>query len=381
MNSIYIITLEVTIMLVEFRVENFKNFQKELIFKFDQVRNYEFNMEAIKDNIVKTSLIYGSNGSGKTNLGLALFDIYLNLTDKEKDFTIYGQYLNLNSNSNAKFYYKFKFNSSFLEYKYEKDNLHHIVEEELFIDTKRVIYYNHIENFGIVGLKGAETLTTDLKGKHISFIKYIRNNAILKEDPTNIIFKEFNIFIDNMLLFSSLQRDFNKDIRAGNKKLCRAIIQSEKLEEFELFLKNAGIEYKLKNIITENQKILCDYKKTQVDFFDMASSGTRELAMFYYWLINFDKASLIFIDDFDAFYHNKLARIVVDEMLRHDNQAIMTTHNTSLIDNDLLRPDCYFNICNGNIKSFSDSTVKELRKAHNLEKLYKSGVLGGAEHL
>ena len=41
--------------------------------------------------------------------------------------------------------------------------------------------------------------------------------------------------------------------------------------------------------------------------------------------------------------------------------------------NDLLRPDCYFLIEDGKIIPVSDATDKELRKAHNLQKMYKAG--------
>ena len=49
----------------------------------------------------------------------------------------------------------------------------------------------------------------------------------------------------------------------------------------------------------------------------------------------------------------------------------MSSHNTYLMTNELLRPDCNF-IINGNkIKSLSECTDKELRFGHNIEKLYR----------
>ena len=97
----------------------------------------------------------------------------------------------------------------------------------------------------------------------------------------------------------------------------------------------------------------------------------------FYSLYNFYKRiednSLLFIDEFDAFYHVNLAKRVVEELLKLNVQAILTTHDTTIMTNDLLRPDCYFVLSEGKIKSLPDLTEKELRQAHNLEKMYRAG--------
>ena len=54
-------------------------------------------------------------------------------------------------------------------------------------------------------------------------------------------------------------------------------------------------------------------------------------------------------------------------------QIFTTTHNTDIMNNDLLRPDCYFILKDNKIKAISDLTEKELRQAHNLQKMYKAG--------
>ena len=58
-------------------------------------------------------------------------------------------------------------------------------------------------------------------------------------------------------------------------------------------------------------------------------------------------------------------------------QAILTTHNTSIMTNDLLRPDCYFFMSETDIKPMYRLTDTELRKAHNIEKMYKAGAFDG----
>lgn len=94
------------------------------------------------------------------------------------------------------------------------------------------------------------------------------------------------------------------------------------------------------------------------------------------------EASFVFIDEFDAFYHFDLSMNIIRKLYTITNvQIFTTTHNTDIMSNDLLRPDCYFIINNNKLKSIATSTEKELRKAHNLQKMYKAGAFNDEEGL
>jgi AAA15 family ATPase/GTPase len=124
--------------------------------------------------------------------------------------------------------------------------------------------------------------------------------------------------------------------------------------------------------------IYCHFENKDADFFKIASTGTRSLALFYYWYIRMKKASLVFIDEFDAFYHFELSEAVQKKVNEIPGvQIFTTTHNTDLMSNDLLRPDCYFLLKNNDIRPLSNLTEKELRQAHNLQKMYKAGAFNG----
>ena len=70
-------------MLKEFSVTNFKGFKNTI--KFDlSAKDYEFNSNITRNNIVNKAIIYGKNGVGKTNIGRAIFDIIYHLSDNKK---------------------------------------------------------------------------------------------------------------------------------------------------------------------------------------------------------------------------------------------------------------------------------------------------------
>jgi hypothetical protein len=67
------------------------------------------------------------------------------------------------------------------------------------------------------------------------------------------------------------------------------------------------------------------------------------------------------------------------ELLEHlpNLQTILTSHNTNLLSNRIMRPDCYFILTQDKLTSFANATDRELREGHNLEKLYMSGEFDG----
>ena len=157
------------------------------------------------------------------------------------------------------------------------------------------------------------------------------------------------------------------------------IIENGNLEDFEAFLNKAGISCKLCSIDKEDGKptIAFDFGEKKLAFWTGASTGTKSLALYYYWMqrlrVDEDSASLVFIDEFDSFYHHELSAAVVEELKKIKSQVILTTHNVSVMSNDILRPDCYFVMSKTEVSPLYLKTSKELREAHNLGKMYKAG--------
>ena len=363
-------------MLKRFCVENFKNFQEKIIFDLSQPCNYEFNTEVVADGCLTKGIIYGPNGSGKSNLGLALFDIIFHLTDKQKKIKKYDNYTNMNSSkSYAEFEYTFWFCEKELVYRYRKTDVQTLLDEHLYINGEEVIYYDFTKNEGFTKLKGTETLNIIASNSPLSRVKFVRNNAILAEDKKNEIFQQFMDFVEHMLLFYSLDERGYQGFSVGSGSIAEGIINSGHVEDFEKFLNSQGVKYSLYVKEIDEQKMLyCKFDRQDVNFFSIASTGTSSLALFYYWYIKMKEVSFVFIDEFDAFYHFELAESIVKLLCSLEKtQIFLTTHNTDLMSNDLLRPDCYFIIDNKRISPISMLTDKELRKAHNLQKMYKAG--------
>lgn len=371
-------------MLTNFKISNFKSFDKNFVFDLTETNGYSFNNQSIKNGIVNNALIYGHNGVGKSNLASALFDIIEHLTDKDKNNIEYAIYLNAyNHAETADFEYEFLINSAKVTYQYKKTDHKTIVFERFSINGEVFAFLDrNTQNEAIVKFKGTENLKKEITNNTLSLLKYIKNNSELDKDINNEIFNEFFKFIEGMLFFRSLQNNYYSGIEIGKKVATEDIIEKDNVKDLELFLNKAGIECSLTIITNVDQKeiIAFDFNGKTIPFYSIASQGTRSLVLFYFWLQRIkekSKVSFVFIDEFDAFYHHELSALIVRELKNTGVQFILTTHNTSILSNDLLRPDCYFLMTKNNIRSLSKSTPKELREAHNIEKMYKAGSFNG----
>ena len=369
------------IMLKKFSVENFKGFKDKITFDLSSPGRYGFNSEIIADGCVTKGIVYGINGCGKSNLGLAIFDLITHLTEKQKLLHGYDLYLNMSGRKSfAEFEYIFEFSGHEVNYRYKKTDVNTLREESLSIDDREVIYYDFEAHEGFTQLAGSETLNVSINSDSpISRVKYVNSNSILDDNTENRVFREFVDFIDRMLLFYSLDSRGYEGFMNGSESIAEGIVNSGRVEEFQEFLSENGIVYDLYGCEVDGRKaIYCHFEKRDVNIFAIASTGTVSLALFYYWYIKMKDASFVFIDEFDAFYHFELSENV-EKLLRGISgvQIFTTTHNTDLMSNDLLRPDCYFILSDDGIKPLHELTDKELRQAHNLEKMYKAGAFGG----
>lgn len=370
-------------MLTKFTVTNFKSFREPMTFDLGHPGGYEFNTQAVKDGVITKGMVYGFNGCGKSNLGLAMFDITAHLTNNPFPpfFHFYPPYLNLDfkESESADFVYQFRFGESEVVYHYQKRDVSTLLMESLTIDKVEVVHYDFTTHNGFVALKGAETLNLNANQSNMSRVKFVHSNALLPSNDQNDVFYQFMNFVSRMSLMRLLDKPGYQGPAGGNNEdVTQFIIDMDKVGDFEQFLQNSNVNLHLGVLESafENSKMLiAKFKNGFARFWDIASTGTSSLAVLYCWALTMKQNSFVFLDEFDAFYHFELAERIVKLVMKSfpDTQVIFTTQNTDLLSNDILRPDCYFWLDNSTITPLCDLTDTEIRKAHNLQKMFKAG--------
>ena len=361
-------------MLKLFEVKGFKNFKDWITLDFSDVQNFSFNQDCITDQILGKVIVYGRNSVGKSNLGLAMFDIVSHLTSKNVTPGLYNYYLNSDTAGQyAEFHYVFVFDHYHVDYSYQKDEKQNLVFEKLSINDQLIFEYDYnLDRGNLEGIKSiAPTLNWVFQDMDC-ILKYVVNNTVLEDKHP---LRQMMYFVTHMLWFRSLDENRYIGYKSKSDDYFDFIFKDQLLEEFESFLHAAGVEGHLvaKMDVDGKQRLYFDYQ-TPLPFFAVASSGTKALYTFFYWYKTAQDVTLMFIDEFDAFYHFELAESIVSLVKKLSRtQVILTSHNTSLLTNRILRPDCYFILTQDRLTSLVHATNRELREGHNLEKLYMSG--------
>ncbi len=370
-------------MLKKFQVENYRGFKETLLWDLSDTRDYGFHKNLVENKIAKKSVVFGKNGSGKSSLCTAVVDITAHLLDAEKDNVPQHLYTYVGKEKEfATFTYVFQFGKDEVIYTYCKANLTTLLFEAIAVNGKQMLLHNFVdEKDNFIKISGAENLRTQGLQKQLSVIKYIFNNTI--QDKDSVITKVMN-FVSGMLYFRSLM-DANRYIgyKLGSEKLNEIILNNGRLEDFNAFINDMGLNYTLVPLKLMSGALTIGAKFENgnvVEFESIASSGTKTLMLFYCWFMQFNKLTFLVIDEFDAYYHHELSQKILSIIQSFDNvQSMVTTHNVTLLHTECTRPDCAFVIGNGIIKNLSNLTKRELRVAHNIEKLYRANEFVGVE--
>jgi len=365
----------------KFSVQNYKNFKKKYTLDFSDVKDYPYGKQCISNGMIKNAIIYGKNAAGKTNFGLAMLDITCHLVDKNAIPESFVNYSNADSSDPVvSFSYVFVNDSDEYRYDYKKTGAQRLVSEELYCNGRVVFTFDYMKqqgDFSHLEEYHLNTLNWKFRKTGASLLRYMANNSSLDDDnPVSAIMG----YVSGMLWFRSLGKGNDyMGFMLTIEDMIDYIIRNDYVEDFQAFLKEYGVD----EAITVKQSadgsyVLYFKHKNLIPFISAASNGTQALLTFYYWYKHLKDITFLFIDEFDAFYHYELAEKIVKLLEeKYSIQVVLTSHNTGLLSNRIMRPDCYFLLLKDHLTSLANATDRELRMGYNLEKLLRNGEFDG----
>lgn len=434
-------------MLIRFVVSNFKSFKDETEFNLltGKIRRFKDHLTKSRGiEILPTSVIFGSNASGKSNLVKALAyakDLIVSGTEGDDDFEIDKfkldkTYLNKPSTFEIDFKTSKKIYSYGISINYEEvvEEWLYILksnkEEELlferkgrkfkfgakFIKNKKDISF--LEN-EVRGLRTNQPFLAETKNRNISFFNDARewfedtlqivfpqsNPRVLEyETKTNLSLKshinELLNFADINTTIETKEIDFNSLLEAEPKLRKEISKKLKKNKDLLATVTNAkGIKYTIYN--DDNNKIkvvklIALHKsssgKGNVEFeLIKESDGTNRLINLAPAISNaLNKNRVIVIDELDRSMHTKLTKNILKLFLskwkekKSKGQLIITTHESQLIDLSLLRPDeIWFTqkMNGGETKIYPMSEFNSIRYDIDAQKGYLKGRFGAIPNI
>ena len=381
-------------MFVSFGCKNYKSFGKESIFLLKASKRTEFldenTCETKQGRLIKSALVFGNNGSGKSNL----IEAMCYMKSLIKNSAVHKEFIEENNcfkfiNEYQKIPTKFELGVVLDDvlYNYGFEILNGFVVKE-WLDRKDE------RTFRLIDRKGSSYKTVELSGE----------------------FKEMNLLKENIgeqTLVLSLAALFNKSF---SKKLVDALdnilVDKNVVEAFKYiennpsvkakfiqYIKNAGIgidnlqiEFnqlsKAEKVILYSVNQIYDLQGNIVNELKLPikennSKGTvkfiKILALSLYAIYN---GQTVLIDDIDLNMHSALVSFILNLFNSKENknkaQLICTTHDALLLEENIRRDQVWFvdkNIV-GESELYSLVDFKNVRKTDSTMKKYLIGVYG-----
>ncbi len=375
-------------MLKKFEVKNYANFKDAISIDFSKAGGYQFSRDCISNQMISKMLIYGRNATGKTNLGKAVTDIRDTLILPRNQQVVF---LNADSiEQKAEFRYIFQLGDDEVEYVYHKKDSSVLCYEALNVNQRNIFSNSFFEkgwtlslskeldNLGINKDRYEEVINDggyldNGRDGTLPFLRWLINNSALPDDSPLL---KFYHYVRGMFMVSS-QPQASFAMRQTYGEFFKRLYKDDSLSDLEDFLNAMGVKCRLElhQLPGDTIELYFSHGKP-IPFVEAASSGTLALLSLYRRFYSLSHAAFMYIDEFDAFYHYEMSENMIS-YLKHrfpECQIILTTHNTNLMTNKIMRPDCLFILSTfGTLTPLCAATPRELREGHNLEKMYISG--------
>lgn len=403
-------------MLIDFSVENFSSIKEKVTFSLKSTgskklyKNVINNSSSSFPSLVKNAVIFGANASGKSNLIKSLFFIW--------KMVVHSHQFNIDSKIPRvpyKFDEKTMKRPSKFDINFVYNNIHYnygfscteneITEEYLYQmigGKKKMIFKRGGKN--LFRFRRGPTKQRKYANQTIPNVLYVSRATQLGNEQTKPVFEFFSksLHINSDPNIPSwrqytLKRIYNKpkmvkEIMNLLQKfdfggISDIIINREQNPVKQITL--SSDESLPPNILNFSENIYdikfihkVDGGSIPLELSEESSGTTKTFDLLGHILDTLETGSILIVDELDSSLHPEVAQFIIKLFASQHNknnaQLIFTTHNTSFLDNTLLRKDqIYFCEKDPNkateLHCLSDF---DIRQDANFEKAYKEGRFG-----
>lgn len=412
-------------MILNLVIENFRSIKNKTCISFEpgKLKEFEDNYVHIDGtgNILISTVIYGANASGKSNILIAFKALeYLVENSSEfkpdKPIAPYEPFKLDETTQKKPVFFEIDFIASdHLRYIYS------ITFSQYKIEKERLTFFP----------KGHKSLLFSRTGKQVKYGDYykgerksvekklLKNQLFLSKavlDNVEILNSAYSFFGQKLMVFPFL-RDYHEShfhrlyaerladptdknfAKRFNNLICALDTGIYKVEAEETDWDNhpipESVPEEVKNKIKEEykyqirtlHKVFRNHKEVDFIYFDKEneSNGTQSLFVLGGLILDvLEGGAVLVVDEFEKNLHPHLTRFLIKmfhnpTINKHNAQLIFATHDISQLDNDIFRRDqIWFTEKDeyGETTLFSLAEIKGLRNTVPYDKWYDSGRLG-----
>lgn len=401
---------EVSKMLLEFKCSNHRSIKEEVSFSMiagSDNTSEELLKEYGNFRVLRSAVIYGANGSGKSNFISALLfmcDLVSNSINYQPGQGVFQARHKLSAEDSSS-RYSIQFVRNDIRYAYGfsvKQNL--IQDEYLYYFPKgRQVKIFERDRSGIRPggrYKGMFDVSVSILKDNRLFLSCAANYSNVKEiEEAFMFFKTdivvYNPEINNWTEYSIKLMQDNDMMKKIFLNILRALgtgakdvkVKLEKIKLADL-PQELQLPDALKSLLgtKEGNRIEAKviYDQFEVDLMTEESTGVKRLFQMICPIIDIlNKGKILICDELETSLHESVIFQIVQLFQNYQKdkfaQLIFSTHDTSLLDSDLFRRDqVWFTQLNNERATdlYSLVEIKNVRKSENLEKGYVSGKYG-----
>jgi len=412
-------------MILELKLKNFRSYREEVVFSMEaesskqKMKNvFEVELPNERLRILKSALIYGANGSGKTHIIKAFFDIIFNLLEMPKvgkPIHMYQPFLFDVESKTIPTDFELTFiGPENIKYKYSIKVLGFVVLEEQLDYFPNGKITNLFSRRPYDELKEVQigVLGDSLGKKEISiFANQLLLGKFGDNEPHELLTKVYRhltrCYVMNALSNKHLQ-DLRKsadeelftnpDLQVKLGKLLKAV--DTKIESIKVFKRSSG-----ETVATDSssKEFYQSYGTHQIyDQNGISTGQTHDLNLMYESkgsqtlyalgtkiLSIIENGGALIVDEMDTSLHPFITKLIVmlfqsEKINKQNAQLIFTTHDVSLLDQNLIRRDQVWFAEKSDLglsELYSLQDFEQLREDTPFEKWYMAGKFGALPNI
>ena len=394
-------------MLLEYSCQNYKSILDKIVFSMCASSENKNTYTSDKFNILKSAIIYGANGSGKSNFINSLNylkSLVLNSLNHLPNINILQHTHKLGMEKDSIYELKFIKNNIYYYYKIVLNSGRVRAESLFYSPNKRITkIFERVEDKIIEG--------ANFKGKFKECKNVLSPNKLLLScasvhSKVDEAIRAFNFFKDDIVFYDasnsdnwfdySLYKIYNNiDIKKMMIKVMNELDIPIKDIKIEIEKRKIGAVTKILDIFDEKTRQLLseqsidfkraslDYGNFSIDLISEESSGIRKLFGLLCPVLDIIKNNKILIcDEFENYLHESIIKNIIEQFNTSffktwNPQLIFTTHDSNLLNYNLFdRDQIWFTEIKNDNRSTDIYSLLELKDIRKSEK-FSSGYING----